>query len=135
MTRNFDDLSPEEREQFFTEAGIQKTSAGFKLESSPSKVIVSNIYGDSWDCICGNDVMGDGFFPCDPDTANVIQPTIEGNWDGKSVVCMSCRRVMDQTTRRPNPGPVPEGHHSEMTHIVDVVRGPRDDVDSDLDEF
>jgi hypothetical protein len=93
--------------------------------------IHSNAYGDAWVCQCGNDVMGDGFFPCDPDTANTIEPVTDGPWDGKSVVCMSCRRVMDQSTLRPMIQPLDE----DTTHLVDVVRGPRTDVDPSKDEM
>jgi hypothetical protein len=66
---------------------------------------------DDWECLCGNTAMSDGFWPCLPDGTEV-EPTLEGPWDGKLVVCHSCGRIMDQST------------FSDAERTVLVVRGP-----------
>lgn len=97
---------------------------------SNPKTIPSNRFNDWWECACGNTAMRDGFHPADPDTANAVEPTPHG-WDGRSVVCLTCRRVMDQATLRPmDPAPADP---DALTHLVDVIRGPRTDVDPSAD--
>ena len=52
---------------------------------------------DDWTCACGNTSMAEGFFPSLADGTEV-EPLIDGPWDGKTVLCTSCGRLMDQTT-------------------------------------
>lgn len=69
----------------------------------PRERITSDAFNEGWECRCGNDIMAAGFAPCDPATGAEVEPTIDGPWDGKSVGCGQCGRVMDQTTNRRGP--------------------------------
>ena len=52
---------------------------------------------DAWVCICGNMPPTDGFYPCD-EQGNVVEPTIDGPWDGVRYVCNRCGRIINQDT-------------------------------------
>lgn len=66
---------------------------------------------DAWLCICGNQSHLDGFWPCTADGTEV-EPTVDGPWDEKLVLCRRCGRIMDQST------------YSGPGTWVLVVRGP-----------
>ena len=42
-------------------------------------------------CACGNDCMGEGFFPCN-EHGDVMEPLAESDWDSR-YVCLSCGRI------------------------------------------
>ena len=46
-------------------------------------------------CVCGNTPYSHGFEPCTRD-GTVVEPTIEGPWDGRLYVCGKCHRIVDQ---------------------------------------
>jgi hypothetical protein len=59
------------------------------------EVLKKDEYGEYVSCICGNDAITDGFYPCD-DIGNEVVP--DNNWNGKLYVCGSCGRIIDQDT-------------------------------------
>lgn len=69
----------------------------------PRERITSDAFNEGWVCACGNDIMGAGFAPCDPATGAEVEPTIDGPWDGKSIGCGECGRIMDATTNQRGP--------------------------------
>lgn len=44
-------------------------------------------------CPCGNDVMGEGFWPAGP--ASLVAPDKDGPWDGRTIACLDCGRLID----------------------------------------
>lgn len=50
-------------------------------------------YADALRCPCGNATHLDGFATCLPDGTSV-EPTADGPWDGHSVVCCACGRIL-----------------------------------------
>lgn len=42
-------------------------------------------------CLCGNNEMGEGFFPCD-EHGNEIEPTVESDWTNL-MVCGRCGKI------------------------------------------
>lgn len=46
-------------------------------------------------CLCGNDELTDGFYPCD-EQGNEVQP--DDRWNEKLYVCFRCGRIVDQFT-------------------------------------
>jgi hypothetical protein len=91
-----------------------------------TETIVSDVHNEAWRCICGNDTMGAGFYPADPNTGAMVDPGID-SWDGKTDACGQCGRLMDQDTHRPNPNATDEWD----SHLVTVVRGPADQPGED----
>jgi hypothetical protein len=87
------------------------------------ETIVSNMHGDAPRCVCGNDVMDEGFYPADPRTREYVEATVDGPWDGKTIMCGYCGRLIDQTLR-PNPAATDEWD----SHLMTVVRGPAGDL-------
>jgi hypothetical protein len=85
-----------------------------------SEMIVSNEHGDAPRCICGNDTMDTGFTPADPATGQEVEPYIDGPWNGSTIKCMSCSRLINQTLI-PNPDTTSEWD----THLMKVIAGPR----------
>lgn len=81
-----------------------------------SEMIVSNEYGDAPRCICGNDVIDAGFAPADLTTGEEVGLS----WDGSTIKCMNCGRLIDQTLI-PNPDTASEWD----THLMAVIAGPR----------
>jgi hypothetical protein len=80
-----------------------------------TETIVSNVHSDAWICICGNDTMFAGFVSADH-TGREVEPTAAA-WDGTTMRCNDCGRLLDASTHRPNP---------EMTsefdsHLIDVI--------------
>ena len=51
--------------------------------------------GGLLECSCGNDVMGDGFYPADPSTGAEVEPE-PGTWNGRRYRCGSCGANYDQ---------------------------------------
>lgn len=49
-------------------------------------------------CICGNEPFRDGFDTCDPKTGEYVEPNLCGPWDQKSIKCVRCGRIIDQST-------------------------------------
>lgn len=48
-------------------------------------------------CLCGNDPVGSGFYPC-LYGGKIVEPTIDGPWEGKLYACGDCGRIIDQYT-------------------------------------
>ena len=48
-------------------------------------------------CRCGNNPSDTGFQPCLAD-GEVVEPTVEGPWEGRLYVCGDCGRIIDQET-------------------------------------
>lgn len=69
-----------------------------------AEYIKKNVHGEFEKCICGNDQITYGFYPCD-DLGNEVVPDFD--WNGKLYVCAQCGRIVDQYT-----GKV-EGHAQE----------------------
>ncbi len=46
---------------------------------------------DEFACACGNDCMGEGFFPCNKQ-GDVMEPLEESDWDSR-YVCVRCGRI------------------------------------------
>ena len=57
----------------------------------------------TWDCLCGNTEIDDGFYPCDY-KGTEVEPT-EELWDGERLVCGRCTRVINQHTGVVSVGP------------------------------
>ena len=51
---------------------------------------------EAWICLCGNDPVSDGFYPCDAN-GNEMEPLIGSDWDNL-YVCARCGRVINQDT-------------------------------------
>jgi hypothetical protein len=51
---------------------------------------------DAWICLCGNNPVSDGFYPCDHD-GNEVEPVT--GWKGL-YVCSRCGRIIEQSTLR-----------------------------------
>lgn len=81
--------------------------------------IAINSHGDSPRCACGNDVMADGFYPCDPATGAEVEPSTLGGWDAKSIVCAACGRIMDGSDVQPDP----DSRDEFYTHRIRVTGG------------
>lgn len=66
----------------------------------PRERIESDAFNEGWTCPppCRNTIDTSGFYPCDAAGAEV-EPTA-AEWDGKSLVCAECGRIMDATTNR-----------------------------------
>lgn len=78
--------------------------------------IVSNVHNDAWKCICGNDVMSDGFaYLLIRKAYPAVADSTEGDED--LVICQSCGRLMDPATKRLNPDATDEWD----SYIVKVV--------------
>lgn len=60
-----------------------------------AEYIQKNDYGEFTRCICGNDQITDGFYPCD-EQGNEVQP--DDRWNGELYVCGHCGRVVNQFT-------------------------------------
>ncbi len=45
-------------------------------------------------CLCGNEPHIDGFYPCMPD-GRMVEPDINGEWDGHLYVCAKCGGIYD----------------------------------------
>ena len=63
-------------------------------------VVIEKILSDGSDwlhCLCNNNPSMDGFASCLAD-GTPVEPTVEGQWEGKLYVCLRCGRVIDQTT-------------------------------------
>ncbi len=56
--------------------------------------IARNVYG-FFHCACDNDVMKDGFYPCDEWGEEVIPTSKE--WDGRWA-CVRCGRIIKEAT-------------------------------------
>jgi hypothetical protein len=48
-------------------------------------------------CTCGNQPHIDGFYPCLPD-GTIIEPDIDGEWNGLLYVCQGCNAIYDIDT-------------------------------------
>ena len=59
------------------------------------EILKKSEYGEFISCICGNDAMDSGFYPCDS-LGNEVVP--DDKWNGKLYVCFSCGRIVDQFT-------------------------------------
>lgn len=46
---------------------------------------------DEFTCTCGNDCMGEGFFPCNKQ-GDVMEPLKGSDWDSR-YVCLRCGRI------------------------------------------
>lgn len=64
-------------------------------------------FGDL-ECLCGNTPISEGFESCLPD-GTPVEPTVDGPWDEKSVLCWRCGRVIDQDTLAVTAWPGPPG--------------------------
>ena len=53
---------------------------------------------DDWKCICGNEALSEGFFPCDMN-GDEVEPTSK-DWPVKWYVCTKCGRIIRQEDRR-----------------------------------
>ena len=89
------------------------------------ETIVSTADNEAWRCICGNDTMASGFYSADRDTGAYVEP--DPAWDGKTMRCGQCGRLIDQDTLAPNPNATDEWD----SHLVTVVRGPAEMPDQD----
>ena len=52
---------------------------------------------DWWVCQCGNEPDKDGFYSCMPD-GRIVEPTLEGPWNGVSFLCYQCGCIYDCNT-------------------------------------
>jgi Protein of unknown function (DUF2958) len=51
---------------------------------------------DDWICLCGNDALSDGFYPCNA-LGEEIDPTPK-DWTTNCYVCAKCGRIINQDT-------------------------------------
>lgn len=64
----------------------------------PEHVTSSNGATDGqWTCICGNNEMANGFYPCD-EHGHQIGQLVDGVWNQVLLVCDACGRIIDQNT-------------------------------------
>lgn len=57
------------------------------------------IGGDSnwFICHCGNEPNRDGFFSAKTD-GSITSPSVNGEWDERTYVCLACGRIIDAPT-------------------------------------
>lgn len=53
-----------------------------------------NVNEDHWECLCGNDTMDIGFFPCD-NKGDCKEP--DSSWEGL-YSCQKCGRIIEPET-------------------------------------
>ena len=51
---------------------------------------------DDWKCLCGNEPLKEGFYPCDSE-GEMVEPTPE-DWTTNWYVCAQCGRIINQDT-------------------------------------
>jgi hypothetical protein len=67
---------------------------------------------DVWTCVCLNDALNYGFYPCD-ETGREVEPTPEA-WTTRLYICAKCERLIDGAT-----GEVKgRGHYIEDTGLL-----------------
>lgn len=54
---------------------------------------ISQYKEGSWHCLCGNDAMSDGFYPCN-EAGREVEPTAE-EWQTNAYVCARCGRIIN----------------------------------------
>ena len=88
--------------------------------------VFSNEYNDDWTCLCGNEAAWDGYYnAAGPHDPRNVEDDDSFEWDGKSVVCDRCGRIMDATTHRVNDtGQKHAQYPDEYNWIVTVVHTP-----------
>lgn len=59
------------------------------------QVEYAKLESDWLTCVCKNSPESDGFATSD-EAGRYVEPALNGDWNGRSVTCLSCGRVVNQ---------------------------------------